>query len=82
MAFLVVDSLRRNDFYFVFAQTVMDFLVSGLYNIIFGLYQLLYSIRKYCFHLEWIESQRAVLFPNGRLEKLWQLTLAAQAEVL
>ncbi len=66
VAFLVVDSLRRNDFYFVFVQTLMDFLVSGLYNIIFGLYQLQYSLEKYCFQQEWIESQRAVLFPNGR----------------
>ena len=66
VAFLAVDSLRRSDFFFVFAQTVMDFLVSGLYNVIFGLYQLQYSLEKYCFQLEWIHSQRVVLFPNGR----------------
>ena len=57
VAVFAVDSLRKSDFYFVFAQTVVDFFVSGIYNLLFGLYQLSYLLTEYC--------DRAIMFPNG-----------------
>ena len=61
----VEDTLRKVDFYFVFAQTVVDFSIGGVYSLLFGLFQLRVFLNNYCQLLSWLKSNRALQFIEG-----------------
>ena len=63
---IVVKALRRSDFYFIFAQKVVDFSIGGDYSLAFGLSQLKRNFDAYCSSKDSLEAERQLDFLPGR----------------
>ncbi len=64
-AVFAVETLRRMDFYFVVVQAVVDFLIGGVYCLVFGLYQFSTYLDNYCEQFSWFKNHRAIQFIDG-----------------
>ena len=50
LALMFYKKLRRLDFYLVFVQTVVDFLISGLFAIFYNAGNVIYFVSYYCYY--------------------------------